>query len=251
MNFKSVTINLLLTTLSGGVLLQTLEAQAATITFDPFNPATVTRSVTSSSFASGNTNASTRSLDAFADTTATGNPLSWLNTNARATISLSSFFTVTPGKGEKNGDKIDAILEGRLVGYLLGGGVDFFQQSGRFTSGVDAEVSAGGFDSYHSNIPQHTDSVFVPSRPRINVVDNFSRSGRLTIGERYPFNMKLTVSAQKNGTYQATSNFGGEGRGLTAIVKPVPEPLTMLASATALGFGAFFKRQHSKNPKKS
>ena len=33
--------------------------------------------------------------------------------------------------------------------------------------------------------------------------------------------------------------------------QPVPEPLTMLASATAVGFGAFFKRQHSKNPKKS
>jgi len=33
--------------------------------------------------------------------------------------------------------------------------------------------------------------------------------------------------------------------------QPVPEPLTMLASATALGFGAFFKRQHSKKPQKS
>jgi len=33
MNFKSVTINLLLTTLSGGILMQTLEAQAASITF--------------------------------------------------------------------------------------------------------------------------------------------------------------------------------------------------------------------------
>jgi hypothetical protein len=31
----------------------------------------------------------------------------------------------------------------------------------------------------------------------------------------------------------------------------VPEPLTMLDSATAVGFGAFFKRQHSKNQKKS
>jgi len=30
-----------------------------------------------------------------------------------------------------------------------------------------------------------------------------------------------------------------------------PEPLTMLASATAVGFGAFFKRQNSKNQKKS
>jgi len=31
----------------------------------------------------------------------------------------------------------------------------------------------------------------------------------------------------------------------------VPEPLTILGSATAVGFGAFFKREHSKKPKKS
>jgi len=33
--------------------------------------------------------------------------------------------------------------------------------------------------------------------------------------------------------------------------KPVPEPLTILGSATALGFGALFKRQQSKKQKKS
>ncbi|MEQ9233512.1 PEP-CTERM sorting domain-containing protein [Coleofasciculus sp. E2-BRE-01] len=34
-------------------------------------------------------------------------------------------------------------------------------------------------------------------------------------------------------------------------VKPVPEPLTMLGSATALGFGALLKRQQSRKQKKS
>lgn len=33
--------------------------------------------------------------------------------------------------------------------------------------------------------------------------------------------------------------------------EPVPEPLTILASATALGFGALFKREHSKQQKKA
>ena len=37
----------------------------------------------------------------------------------------------------------------------------------------------------------------------------------------------------------------------TIPTESTPEPLTMLASATALGFGAFFKRQNSKNQKKS
>jgi hypothetical protein len=33
--------------------------------------------------------------------------------------------------------------------------------------------------------------------------------------------------------------------------EPVPEPLTILGSATALGFGAFLKREHSRKQKKS
>jgi len=32
---------------------------------------------------------------------------------------------------------------------------------------------------------------------------------------------------------------------------PVPEPLTLLGSATALGFGALFKREHLKRQKKT
>lgn len=35
------------------------------------------------------------------------------------------------------------------------------------------------------------------------------------------------------------------------VVTAVPEPLTILGSATALGFGALFKREHSKKQKKA
>jgi hypothetical protein len=256
MNFKSVTINLLLTTLSGGVLLQTLEAQAASITFDPwnFNPPAVIKSGSNTTFGSRNANASGRSLDAFAATSFTINPVSILNNqNARATISLSNFFTVTPGPGEKKGDKVDGILSGRLIGILQGSGVAFGNLTGSFNTQVDAEVDAG-FASYRPSPPfQNNQSALILGISREEVNDDFSVPGTLTIGERYPFYMKLSVSASKSGAYQTISNFGGEGKGLTAnvLVKPVPEPLTMLASATALGFGAFFKRQHSKKPQKS
>jgi len=65
--------------------------------------------------------------------------------------------------------------------------------------------------------------------------------------------MSLEVTASKTGVYQAFSDFTGDGRGLTVNVRaePVPEPLTILGSATGLGFAAFFKRKHSKKQNKS
>jgi hypothetical protein len=77
--------------------------------------------------------------------------------------------------------------------------------------------------------------------------------GILTIGEQYQLDMSLEVFAETTrGTSRVFSNFGDQG-GLTVNIRAesVPEPLTMLASATALGFGAFLKREHSKKPKKS
>ena len=37
---------------------------------------------------------------------------------------------------------------------------------------------------------------------------------------------------------------------ISGTASPVPEPLTILGSATALGFGALLKRQHSQKQKK-
>jgi hypothetical protein len=250
MNFRSLTINLLLTTLSGGVLLETLEAQAASITFGAwnFNPATVT---TSSSFATGNGNATPMTLKAFAEATATANPLSWGTDSARTIISLSNFFTITPETGEENGDQVKGFLSGTLQGVLSGSGQGVIQEGPWENYGL-ASVDVGGFESWRGGEGQVGFGSQVGTTV-VNVNQAFNREGFLTIGEQYAFNMSLEVIASKIGVYQAFSDFQGDGRGLTVNMRtePTPEPLTMLASATALGFGAFFKRQHSKNQKKS
>jgi hypothetical protein len=242
MNFKSFTINLLLTTLSGGILMQTLEAQAASITFGTwnFNPATVT---TTSRFATGNGNATPRTLKAFAAAAATtDDPSSWGRETARTIISLSNFFTVTPGTGERNGDQVRGILSGRLEGVLGSIGED---TTTSFLTLVRAEIDAG-FTSWSQGF-----GTSGSGQTRQNVNQPFNQEGILTIGERYPFRMSLEVYAEKGGISQAFSNFGGEGRGLTANIQAVPEPLTILGSATGVGFAAFFKRKHSKKQKKS
>ena len=48
-----------------------------------------------------------------------------------------------------------------------------------------------------------------------------------------------------------TGAFTGETSGTVDYTVPVPEPLTIVGSATGLGFAAFFKRKHSKKQKKS
>jgi len=248
MNFKSVTINLLLTTLSGGILMQTLEAQAASITFGAWNfkPATVT---TNSSFATGQGNATPMTLKALAEATATANPLSWAPKAARTVVSLSNFFTVTAETGEKNGDKVKGVLSGRLEG-VLGASVEDVSVAGFYASLVGASVDAG-FASWNSGVGPIVGND--PGSVATIVNQPINEEGILTIGEQYQFNMSLEVTALTGGYAQAFSNFSGNGQGFTVDIRtePTPEPLTMLASATALGFGAFFKRQHSKNPKKS
>lgn len=246
MNFKSVTINLLLTTLSAGVLLQTLEAQAASITFDPwnFNPATVT----TTPFATGYGFASPRTLKAFAQATSIDFEESGSSRSARTIISLSNFFTVTPEAGEENGDQVRGFLSGRLQG-AYGAEPVFGGDVGSFTSSVVASVNAGGFEPWNSSTSALISNV--PGSRPINELIN--REGILTIGQRYQLNMRLEVfAATRIGNSQPFSNFSDDGQGLTLNIRTegVPEPLTMLASATALGFGTFLKRQHSKNQKK-
>ena len=263
MNLRSITINLLLTTLSGGVVLQALKAQAASITFGAWNftPAIVEKNALS--FAYGNS--SVGRLEAFADTTPVPEYTSvTVDQYARATISLSSFFTVTPGLGEKKGDKVKGYLFGSLIGILEDSAIysmytDKYLSTvstsypgtfypGTFNAQVDAEVDAG-FAFYRSGIPPNsgTSSGYADAST-IMVNDPFSVEGILTIGDTYAFNMKLAVSASKTNSIRAISHFRGNGRGLTANVRAeaVPEPITILGSATALGFGAFFKREHSK-----
>ena len=228
--------------------MQTLEAQAASITFGAWNfkPATVT---TSSSFATGQGNATPMTLKALAEATATDNPLSWAGGAARTVVSLSNFFTVTAETGEKNGDKVKGFLSGRLEG-ILGGSVKDVTTEGFYASLAVASVDAG-FASWNSGLRTFVGNGQNPLPKIVN--QPFNQEGILTIGEQYQFNMNLELTGVTTGYAQAFSNFSGDGQGFTVNVQtePTPEPLTMLASATALGFGAFFKRQHSKKPQKS
>jgi hypothetical protein len=247
MNLRSVTINLLLTTLSGGILMQTLEAQAALISFGAWNSDITV--ATTSSFATAEGSATPLNLKAVAAATATDDPLSWTGEAARTIVSLSNVFTVTAETGEQNGDQVRGVLSGSLLGFL-GASLGDVSAEGFYASLGLANVNAG-FASWNSGL----DSLIGNDPGPLTAVVNqaFYQEGILTIGQQYQFNMSLEVTALTGGYAQAFSNFGGDGGGFTVDVRAesVPEPLTMLASATALGFGAFFKRQHSKNQKKS
>jgi hypothetical protein len=257
MNFRSVTINLLLTTLSGGVLLQTLEAQAASITFDPWVFKTEVKETTRFG-ATAKSDGGPHNLQAFAEAAPTLNPLSWHLQRAVTTATLSTFFTVKPDEGEKNGDLVKGILSGRLEGVLWGRGVGLGLLEG-FDTSVRATVNAGGFqpkdimELHNGTVPLW---LAVDEKP---VKQDIAGEGILIIGNKYPLDMSLTVSASKGAAYQAVSNFMDDGRGLTVNVdvegkpfpKPfpletIPEPLTIFGSATGVGFAAFFKRKHSK-----
>lgn len=247
MNLRNVTINLLLTTLSGGILMQTLEAQAALISFGAWN-SDITEETTSS-FATAEGSATPLNLKAVAAATATDDPLSWTGEAARTIVSLSNVFTVTAETGEQNGDQVRGFLSGSLLGILAGSLGDVTTEGLYASLGV-ASVDAG-FASWTSGLDTLIGNEPGPLAAVVNQA--FYQEGLLTIGQQYQFNMSLEVTALTGGYAQAFSNFGGDGGGFTVNVQAesVPEPLTMLASATALGFGAFLKRQHSKNPKKS
>jgi hypothetical protein len=71
-----------------------------------------------------------------------------------------------------------------------------------------------------------------------------------------PFNSSVLfetyLATFNNTTKVATIHDGWSwGYDINVQTEAVPEPLTILASATALGFGAFFKRQVSRKPKKN
>ena len=71
-----------------------------------------------------------------------------------------------------------------------------------------------------------------------------------------PFNSSVLfetyLATFDNTTKVATIRDGWRwGYEINVQTEAVPEPLTILASATALGFGAFFKREVSRKPKKN
>jgi hypothetical protein len=85
----------------------------------------------------------------------------------------------------------------------------------------------------------------------INPLDNFSILFDITPGFGKPFNAVATQLLRKGVTVQLLAagfdpvTVPAEIK-FNSQVKPVPEPITMLGSAAALGFGALMKRRSSK-----
>lgn len=229
-----------------GIITLSSEAKAASIKFGQWtlNKPIVTKS---SSWAGGTGTAAPHTLKALAAASATLNPGSWSLENVTTIITLSNFFKVEAGKGEKQGDKVKGLLTGSLNGSLLGIGLDVAELTGSFNSTVEASVDAGFQSFSYSN--SHSASVLFVDVSSKTVKVPINKTGTLTIGEEYPFNMSLTVSATKSGVYQAVSKF--DTAGLTANVEVVPEPVTILGSGLGLGFGVLFKKKYSRKQKKS
>ncbi|MEM6398769.1 MAG: PEP-CTERM sorting domain-containing protein [Cyanobacteria bacterium P01_D01_bin.116] len=221
--------------------------QAASVQFGKWTLGKPT--VTNSTFGNGNGSATPNTLKATAG--ASIFPLD-LNSygiqNATTTISLNNTFKIIPGSKDKAGDKAKGILFGKLEGNLIGTGFDFAKLTGSFNTSVEASADAG-FASF-SDSDSFGNSVLILDAAKKSVKIPFRKVGIVTIGETYPFNMNLAVSAEKNGAYQALSNFGTTFTA-NVSVEPVPEPLTIFGTATALGIGTVFKKKYSKKKAKS
>jgi hypothetical protein len=268
MKVKIFTDSLKLATISFlGIITLSPQAKAASIKFGEWtlDKDTVTAS---SSYAGGKGSATPNTLKAIAAVSATLNPGSWGREHVTTKVSLSNFFTVEAGEDENVGDTVKGRLFGNLGGSLSGSGVGpvlgvliggslgplgallggIITTNGDHKTTVIANVNAG-FQSF-SYSDSNSGSVFFVDADTKPVNIPFNKAGLLTIGEQYPFNMDLTVSASKYGIYQAFSKFDNT---FTADVEveAVPEPITIMGSGLALGFGALFKTKYSRKQKKA
>jgi hypothetical protein len=259
MKVKIFTDSLKLATISFlSIITFSSQAKAASIKFGSWtlDKATVTPS---SSYAAGRGSATPHTLKAIAAVSVTPSPGSLGAENVTTRVSLSNFFTVEAGEGENVGDMVKGRLFGNLGGFLIGAGVSglagflvnpvggVLAVNGYHETTVTANVDAG-FESF-SYSDSNSGEVFFVDADSKEVKIPFNKAGILTIGEQYPFNMDLTVSAKKNGVYQAFSKFDDT---FTAYVEveAVPEPITIMGSGLALGFGALFKTKYSRKQKK-
>lgn len=234
------------------IITQTYTANAATITFGAFSYSTP--QVNYSSLTGSKYTSFPNILRADAESYAP--PPLPLNFTNRSTIEIRehSTFKVNPSVNEKNGQTIQAILTGDLLGELYGSSQGAFNVSmGSYFASVAAKVAAGPISwssPSHSINRNLTDDVFVR--------DQVYGSGQLTIGQTYDFDMALFVNSSAlslpDGSSSAGSDFytsqGNNNRRFYATVEAVPEPSTTLGSIIFLGFGASIKRQYARKCKK-
>jgi hypothetical protein len=89
---------------------------------------------------------------------------------------------------------------------------------------------------FHAHTPGNYNGVFTPTP---------ITATNLAAGQ-YITSLEGIISTQEFGIYESNKDVNR-----WSVTQPVPEPLTILSSATALGFGAFLKRKQKASEKKS
>ena len=190
--------------------------------------------------------------------------------------------------GESNSlvSKPDSFGGSFLVRLLFDEPTEYCEKLGNAPTGNSLKVT-GDFSGFLSttfvqvnhliNLPATT---LAGASAFVELLDKFPEEKLLYSGEKEFFHPNTKVIAVKNGdriTFDGTlkaeaykgshflsSNFSRASAqlylngaliepksGWVEYTVPVPEPLTILGSATGVGFAAFFKRKHSKKQKKS
>jgi hypothetical protein len=149
------------------------------------------------------------------------NPSTYFNENAQTHIAISSFFTVK-GRPTEQGKQVDAYLTGSLSGLLSAIGISLGDLTGSYNSSISANVNAT-FANWSSN-PSDSGGVLLFDIPNKVIYTPFLVPGRLTVGERYPFQMSLTVDVSKNGAYSVESIVYGFSAIVAVGVVPSPAP---------------------------
>jgi hypothetical protein len=131
---------------------------------------------------------------------------------------------------------------GDSIEFVLALNPDFFGSSGN-ESGIEVEIQKIYIDEYDFNelsLPQIVN--IVPSGTRLTTTTNIARfifnvlqPVKDGMGDVY-----ARVDYRQAGYFPMVYISGGND------VEPVPEPLTIFGTATALGWGALFKRKSSK-----
>lgn len=163
-------------------------------------------------------------------------------------LAMTAFASLIPTKANANGLTLTPVGSlqrnpGDSIEFVLAlNPASFF--SSETVSGIEIEIRKIYIDEYDPNelsLPQIVN--LVPSGTRMTTTTNIAR---------FIFNVLQPVKDGRGDVY-ARVDFRQPGSTFDMVyisggndVQPVPEPLTIFGTATALGCGALFKRKSSK-----
>ncbi len=191
------------------------------------------------------------------------NPISFSGTlDAEASQKVTRTFKLVRDTGDK-GKGLDAILNAKIDGNFFGGAAEkvkipeidlgfitipeFEIGGGSYKGTVFAKVTAGPFDPIEFMMDFEGEEFFGFQNKPTPFNEEEEKRAFLPFDKEFDLSLELRTTAEKTDIALVTSDFSSS---LNASITPIPEPLTILGSGLALGFGAYFKKEHSRKQKK-